>query len=125
MVGWACRKCGTQFMVRVVDLKQEPPEIQPWLETPQSRLKLGLGRMLPIPRVVNTVTCDSADGSGCGTWWIEKDGEHRSRCPKCGKKAVNGNIIVNDGEAPNVMGLHSEGVLVVGDEQCLKATISS
>ena len=72
--------------------------------------------------VVNTVTCDSVDGSGCGTWWIEYDGHPREFCPKCGKHAYNGNVIVNDGESPVVTNLHDKGVLVVGDERCLKAT---
>jgi len=78
----------------------------------------GLKRVL---RQVNVVTCDAEDGTGCKRWWVEDNGS-AYKCPWCGKDAVSGNVIVNDDTAPNVMKLHDRGVLVVGDERCLRAT---
>lgn len=67
----------------------------------------------------NTCICDSADGKGCGTPWMEWNGEAREYCPGCGRRATSGNVIVNDERTPLVRNLNDNRVLVVFfEEEC-------
>lgn len=67
--------------------------------------------------LIFTVICDSADGSGCGKWWLEYDGKAREFCPGCGRRKKNGNVIINDERTPSVARLYDPHVLVVGNEE--------
>ena len=83
----------------------------------RTRFAQGFDRVM---RTVNTVTCADSDARkafGCGTWWVEYDGHAREFCPKRGKRAQSGEVIVNDDDAPKVNKLHDKNVLVVGDEK--------
>lgn len=66
--------------------------------------------------VFNTVTCDSVDETGCGMVWLEMDGWSREVCPRCGRTACNGNVVVNGEDAPDVTRLKDSDVLVVFEE---------
>jgi len=66
-----------------------------------------------------TVTCDASDGTGCGMSWLEEYGvsDVIEDCPRCGKKAYPGHVVVNSAGAPSVKGLFDVGVLVVFEER--------
>ena len=61
---------------------------------------------------MNTVKCDAADGSGCGEVWLEYNGIAREHCPKCGKQAVSGHVIVNSEDTTCVKPLDNPNVFV-------------
>ena len=63
------------------------------------------------------IKCDSEDGKGCGAFWLEGYGLFKIACPVCGRLAINGNVIVNDGDMPDVSNLDNSEVLVVFGEQ--------
>ena len=64
----------------------------------------------------HTVKCDSEDGNGCGHVWLEGFGLFQLACPRCGRLVRDGNIIVNDGDTPDLEKLDNPNVLVVFDE---------
>lgn len=62
------------------------------------------------------IKCDSIDGKGCGNIWLEGFNLYHLCCQKCGRLCVDGNIIVNDENTPNLNNLDNPNVLVVWDE---------
>jgi hypothetical protein len=78
----------------------------------------GAGMSLWTRKQFFTIKCDSIDGKGCGHVWLEGFGLYNLMCPVCGRLAVDGNIIVNDGDTPDVR-LASPGTLVVFEEAAL------
>lgn len=59
------------------------------------------------------VKCDRADGGGCGARWLEGMGTIHLKCPRCGGRTDDGNIVVNDEGAPDVSNLDRDDVMVV------------